>query len=64
MFSVKKFKILLADSGMTIEEYSKVCGVRQCSISQILNHGVEPKLTTIGKLAKGLGVSAAALMED
>ena len=64
MFSVKKFKVLLADSGMTIREFSKVCGVTTTTISQILNHGVKPEITTIGKLAKGFGVSAAALMDD
>ena len=64
MFSVKKFKVLLADSGLTIREFSKVCGVTTAAISQILNHGVKPEITTIGKLAKGFGVSAAALMDD
>ncbi len=64
MFSVKKFRVLLTDSGMTLKEFSRRSGVSAVAIGQILNHNVKPKIGTIGKLAKGLGVSAAALISD
>ncbi len=64
MFSVKKFRVLLSDSGMTVKEFAGRSGVTAAAIGQILNHGAKPKLATIGKLAKGLQVSAADLMTD
>lgn len=64
MFSVKKFRILLTDSGMSIKEFSTRSGVTAVAIGQILNHNVKPNIATIGKLAKGLQVSSAALMTD
>lgn len=64
MFSVKKFRVLLSDSGMTVKEFAGRSGVTAAAIGQILNHGVKPTLATVGKLAKGLQVSAADLMTD
>lgn len=63
-FSLRKFKLLMAENGVTTKALSKACGISQTAISQILNHGQQPKLITIGKLAKGLNVPAAALMTD
>jgi len=64
MFSAKKFKLLLIDSGMSVRELASVSGVSAVAIGQILNHGVKPTLQTVGKLAKGLKVSAAELLTD
>ncbi len=64
MFSVKKFKCLLAEKGLTVKALSSECGVSETAISQILNHGQRPKLVTIGKFAKALGVPAAELLID
>lgn len=64
MFSVKKFRILLTDSGMSVKEFSKRSGVTAVAIGQILNHGTKPNIATIGKLAKGLQISSAELMTD
>ncbi|MBQ7418637.1 MAG: helix-turn-helix transcriptional regulator [Acidaminococcaceae bacterium] len=64
MFSVKKFKLLLIDSGMNIKEFAEVSGVSAVAIGQILNHKAKPTLPTVGKIAKGLKVSAAELLTD
>ena len=64
MFSVRKFRLLLIEKELTVKKFSLACGISQTAISQILNHGKQPTLPTIGKFAKALGVPAAALMTD
>lgn len=64
MFSAKKFRVLLTDSGMSVKQFSKKAGVSDVTIGKILNHGTKPKIETVGKLAKGLQVSSEKLMKD
>ena len=64
MFSAKRFRVLLADSGMTIKEFAVRSGITAYTIGQILNHGAMPKIRTIGKIARALQVSPAELMAD
>ena len=64
MFCAKKFRVLLADSGMTIKEFAVRAGITAYTIGQILNHGATPKIRTIGKIARALHVSPAELMAD
>lgn len=64
MFALKKFRILLIDSGMNIKEFAAACGLSAVAVGDILNHKTKPTLQTIGKLAKGLNVSAAELLTD
>lgn len=64
MFSVKKFRVLLIESCMTVKAFSATCGVSETAICQILNHGKRPTLVTIGKFAKALNVTASELLVD
>lgn len=63
--TIKTTKIvtLLAERGMTKAGLSEKCGISRQNISTIIRRGTcEPR--TAGKLALGLGVSVAELIED
>lgn len=64
MFSLKRFRVLFAESGMSVKEFAERCGINAVAVSKILNHKTNPTLQTVGKLAKGLNVSAAELLTD
>ena len=54
---------LLAERGMTKAALSESCGISRQNISTIIRRGTcEPK--TAGKLALGLGVPVAELIEE
>lgn len=61
--STRKIETLLAERGMTKAALSESCGISRQNISTIIRRGTcEPK--TAGKLALGLGVPVAELIEE
>lgn len=53
----------LAEKGMSKSELAEKCGVSRQNISTILGRGTcEPK--TVGKLAAGLGVTVAEIVQQ
>ena len=61
--STTKIETLLAERGMTKAALSENCGISRQNISTIIRRGTcEPK--TAGKLALGLGVTVAELIEE
>ena len=61
--NAKKIETLLAERGMTKAALSESCGMSRQNISTIIRRGTcEPK--TAGKLALGLGVPVAELIEE
>ena len=60
--NVIKIEILLAERGMTKAALADSCGVSRQNVSTILRRGTcEPR--TAGKLAAGLGVDVADILE-
>ena len=60
--NVIKIDILLAERGMTKKDLADACGISRQNISTIVRRGTcEPK--TAGKLAAGLGVHVADILE-
>lgn len=58
-----KVKLILAEREMTRAELAKRCGISRQNVSTILTRGTcEPK--TAGKLAKGLGIPVAEIVEE
>lgn len=58
-----KIETLLAKHGMTKTALAEVCGISRQNISTIVRRGTcEPK--TAGKLAAGLGVDVADIIEE
>lgn len=61
--STRKIETMLAERGMTKSALSESCGISRQNISTIIRRGTcEPK--TAGKLALGLGVPVAELIEE
>ena len=57
-----KIETLLAERGMTKKDLAVECGISRQNISTIVRRGTcEPK--TAGKLASGLGVHVADILE-
>lgn len=60
--STVRIETILAERGMTKSALAENCGMSRQSVSNILRRGYcEPK--TVGKLAAGLGVSVAEIIE-
>jgi len=58
-----KIGILLAEKEMTRAALASRCGISRQNVSTILGRGTcEPK--TAGKIAKGLGVNVADIIEE
>lgn len=58
-----RIETILAKRGMTKAALSDSCGIRQQNISTIIRRGTcEPR--TAGKLAAGLGVDVADILEE
>lgn len=58
-----KIETMLAERGLTKAAYAASCGISRQNISTIIRRGTcEPK--TAGKLAAGLGVPVADIIEE
>ena len=58
-----KIETMLAERGLTKAAYAESCGISRQNISTIIRRGTcEPK--TAGKLAAGLGVPVAEIIEE
>ncbi len=58
-----KIKLILAEREMTRTELAEQCGISRQNISTILTRGTcAPK--TAGKIAKGLGIPVAEIVEE
>lgn len=61
--SVRRIEAMLAERGMTRKALAEQCGISRQNISTIIRRGTcEPK--TAGKLAAGLGVHVAEIIEE
>ena len=61
--NTQKIEQLLAERGMSKTEFAACCGISRANISTITRRGTcEPK--TVGKLAAGLGVAVADLVQQ
>lgn len=61
--NTQKIEQLLAERGMSKTEFAACCGISRANISTITRRGTcEPK--TAGKLAAGLGVAVADLVQQ
>ena len=61
--SITRIETILAERGMTKAYLSERCGISRQNISTIIRRGTcEPK--TAGKLAAGLGVDVADILEE
>lgn len=61
--NASKIEMLLAERGMTKSSLSEKCGISRQNISTVVRRGTcEPK--TAGKLALGLGVTIAEIIEE
>lgn len=61
--SVRRIEAMLAERGMTRKALAEQCGISRQNISTIIRRGTcEPK--TAGKLAAGLGVHVAEIVEE
>lgn len=47
---------------MTGRDFSKFTGISEATLNGLLNHNREPRMSTIGKLAKALGLKPMELI--
>ena len=52
---------LIASKGMTQAELADKAGLSRASVNNLLKHGRRPRLDTVGKIAKALGVKPSEL---
>ena len=61
-FNRNALKLAMAEKCLTIAELSKKSGIGSDTIAKILNSDRMPNISTIGKLAKALGIQPKGLM--
>ncbi|WP_333686099.1 helix-turn-helix transcriptional regulator [Mitsuokella jalaludinii] len=54
---------LIASKGMTQAELADKAGLSRASVNNLLKHGRRPRLDTVGKIAKALGVKPSELLD-
>ena len=59
--NIEKFKSIVINSGFTVSELSKYSGVSRTTINRI-NSGTVVKPSTLGKIARTLGVKVEDLI--
>ncbi len=59
----KKLVNLMADKNMTQAELADRAGLSRASVNKLLKHGSKPRLDTLGKIAKVLGVKPSELLD-
>lgn len=59
-----KLKLAMAERGFTCSLLSEKSGVSMNNINLILNHQRTPRLDTLGKIAKALGVPVMDLVKE
>lgn len=55
---------LLAEKGLTQATLAEKTGLSRTAVNNMLNHGARPRLDTLGKLARVLGVKPSELLQD
>lgn len=61
--NTQRIETMLAERGLTKATYAKICGISRQNVSTIIRRGTaEPK--TVGKLARGLGVSVVDIIKE
>ncbi len=62
-FDAKRLKMTMAERGFNIRGLARAAGLSEPGLNQILNHGKQPRLDTLGKLSKVLNVPVVALLK-
>lgn len=61
----KKLKSIMLDRCMNIRQLAKKAGVSEATINLIINHSQrKPGISTVGKIAKALGVPGKSLLDE
>ena len=55
---------LLAEKGLTQATLAEKTGLSRAGVNKMLNRGTRPRLDTLGKLARVLGVKPSELLQD
>lgn len=61
---VKRLRVLMAEKGFNVASLARVSGLSPCAINLWLNHGVKPRIDSLGKLIKALNVSLDDIMKE
>jgi len=59
-----KLKIERARAGMTVDDLSKTSKVGRQTISRIENGIAEPRISTLGRIAKALNIDVEEFIEE
>lgn len=62
--NIKKIMLMMARNCINDSEMLKKAGIPFCTWYQIKNGKCTPKPSTIGKIAKALGVDVTEILED
>ena len=63
-FNPQKAKLLIAEKELTLDRLSKNADMPLITLSQVIRGNRNPTLRTIGKIARGLGVSVEQLVDQ
>ena len=63
-FNERNFMLALADSGMLLKDVAKEAGISVNALYDIRKGNSQPRMSTLGKIAKALKVSAMDLIQE
>jgi transcriptional regulator with XRE-family HTH domain len=62
--SKSKLELVMAEMKFTVSDLANITGISVTGISKIKNGQQNPRPATVGRIAKALGVSVEALIEN
>lgn len=61
---VKRLRVLMAEKGYNVASLARAAGIAACSVNLYVNHGTRPRLDSLGRLAKALGVEVMEIVKE
>lgn len=61
---VKRLRVLMAEKGFNVKSLARTAGVSACAVNLYVNHGTRPRLDSLGRLAKALGVDVMEIVKE
>lgn len=61
---MEKLKLAMIDKGFNVKSLARAAGVSPAAVNLYVNHGVKPRLDSLGKLVKALGVPVGDIVKE
>ena len=60
----KKLKLAMMEKGFNVASLARAAGMSPAAVNLYVNHGVKPRLDSLGKVVKALGVPVMEIVKE